>query len=114
MEMKEEYGTSARSGENGASEGTIEIVGSFRVENQRREAALDSGQRQRSSGLILNSIREILKQCVGFAPENNGLEKALEGAELVIIPAGMPRKPGMTRDDLFNVRSFPALALPRS
>jgi len=40
--------------------------------------------------------------CVGFAPENNGLEKALEGAELVIIPAGMPRKPGMTRDDLFN------------
>ncbi|KAI5475923.1 malate dehydrogenase [Pseudohyphozyma bogoriensis] len=40
--------------------------------------------------------------CVGFAPENNGLEAALEGAEIVIIPAGMPRKPGMTRDDLFN------------
>jgi len=42
-------------------------------------------------------------QTVGFSPENNGLEKALEGAEIVVIPAGMPPKPGMTRDDLFNV-----------
>jgi malate dehydrogenase len=29
------------------------------------------------------------------------LEEALTGADVVIIPAGMPRKPGMTRDDLF-------------
>ena len=43
-------------------------------------------------------------QAVGFGPENGGLEKALEGAEIILIPAGMPRKPGMTRDDLFNVR----------
>lgn len=27
--------------------------------------------------------------------------KALEGANVVVIPAGLPRKPGMTRDDLF-------------
>lgn len=27
---------------------------------------------------------------------------ALDGAEVVVIPAGVPRKPGMTRDDLFN------------
>jgi len=33
------------------------------------------------------------------------LELALEGAELVIIPAGVPRKPGMTRDDLFNTNA---------
>ena len=26
---------------------------------------------------------------------------ALKGAEIVVIPAGVPRKPGMTRDDLF-------------
>lgn len=39
----------------------------------------------------------------GFLPENDGLKKALEGAEIVVIPAGVPRKPGMTRDDLFNV-----------
>ena len=26
-------------------------------------------------------------------------------AQVVIIPAGVPRKPGMTRDDLFNVNA---------
>lgn len=39
----------------------------------------------------------------GFSPDNDGLEKTLTGAEIVLIPAGVPRKPGMTRDDLFNV-----------
>jgi malate dehydrogenase len=38
----------------------------------------------------------------GHLPANGGLEKALTGADLVVIPAGLPRKPGMTRDDLFN------------
>jgi malate dehydrogenase len=33
------------------------------------------------------------------------LATALAGAELVIIPAGVPRKPGMTRDDLFNINA---------
>ena len=33
------------------------------------------------------------------------LAEALEGADLVIIPAGVPRKPGMTRDDLFNINA---------
>lgn len=39
---------------------------------------------------------------------HNGQEKlgeALKGADLVIIPAGVPRKPGMTRDDLFNINA---------
>merc|ERR1711872_900828 len=27
------------------------------------------------------------------------------GAEIVVIPAGVPRKPGMTRDDLFNTNA---------
>lgn len=36
-------------------------------------------------------------------PEN--LEAALAGCEVVIIPAGVPRKPGMTRDDLFNTNA---------
>lgn len=31
----------------------------------------------------------------------NELADALKGAEIVLIPAGVPRKPGMTRDDLF-------------
>ncbi|RXK36575.1 malate dehydrogenase, NAD-dependent [Tremella mesenterica] len=33
------------------------------------------------------------------------IASALKGAELVIIPAGVPRKPGMTRDDLFNTNA---------
>jgi hypothetical protein len=33
------------------------------------------------------------------------LAAALQGADLVIIPAGVPRKPGMTRDDLFNINA---------
>ncbi|KAJ2162884.1 Malate dehydrogenase, cytoplasmic [Coemansia sp. RSA 552] len=42
----------------------------------------------------------------GFtAKDKDGLKKALEGAELVVIPAGVPRKPGMTRDDLFNTNA---------
>jgi len=35
----------------------------------------------------------------------DGLEASLEGAEVVVIPAGVPRKPGMTRDDLFNTNA---------
>lgn len=30
---------------------------------------------------------------------------ALTGADVVIIPAGVPRKPGMTRDDLFKINA---------
>lgn len=33
------------------------------------------------------------------------LDNALSGMDLVIIPAGVPRKPGMTRDDLFNINA---------
>merc|ERR1712018_1004544 len=33
------------------------------------------------------------------------LEASLAGAEIVVIPAGVPRKPGMTRDDLFNTNA---------
>ncbi|KAL7691096.1 putative malate dehydrogenase, type 1, lactate dehydrogenase/glycoside hydrolase, family 4 [Plasmopara halstedii] len=37
-----------------------------------------------------------------------GMEQAAEalgGADVVVIPAGVPRKPGMTRDDLFNTNA---------
>lgn len=33
------------------------------------------------------------------------MSDALKGAEVVVIPAGVPRKPGMTRDDLFNTNA---------
>ncbi|EFJ08326.1 hypothetical protein SELMODRAFT_131967 [Selaginella moellendorffii] len=43
-------------------------------------------------------------QVAGFAGEEN-LGKCLKDADLVIIPAGVPRKPGMDRDDLFNINA---------
>jgi len=33
------------------------------------------------------------------------LRPAIEGSDVVVIPAGVPRKPGMTRDDLFNTNA---------
>ncbi|TCD69188.1 Malate dehydrogenase, cytoplasmic [Steccherinum ochraceum] len=33
------------------------------------------------------------------------LDEALDGVKVVVIPAGVPRKPGMTRDDLFNTNA---------
>ena len=39
----------------------------------------------------------------GYAGDE--VESALQDADIVVIPAGVPRKPGMTRDDLFNVNA---------
>merc|ERR1712188_19264 len=39
------------------------------------------------------------------------LDDCLKGSSLVLIPAGMPRKPGMTRDDLFNTNANIAMTL---
>ena len=35
----------------------------------------------------------------------DGLATALQGADVVLIPAGVPRKPGMDRSDLFNMNA---------
>jgi len=42
-------------------------------------------------------------QCTGYSGDD--LNKALDGCQVVVIPAGVPRKPGMTRDDLFNTNA---------
>ncbi len=39
----------------------------------------------------------------GFVGDD--VEAAMADADIVVIPAGVPRKPGMTRDDLFNVNA---------
>ncbi|MFT6529892.1 MAG: malate dehydrogenase [Psychrosphaera sp.] len=39
----------------------------------------------------------------GFGADD--LDKALTGADVVLIPAGVPRKPGMDRSDLFNINA---------
>lgn len=33
------------------------------------------------------------------------VEAAVSGCDVILIPAGVPRKPGMTRDDLFNTNA---------
>ncbi|KAL6779817.1 MDH4 [Auxenochlorella protothecoides x Auxenochlorella symbiontica] len=40
----------------------------------------------------------------GYAGEDQ-LGEALKGADVIVIPAGVPRKPGMTRDDLFKINA---------
>ena len=50
------------------------------------------------------SLGSYILQVTAFTGADE-LEGALTGAELVIIPAGVPRKPGMTRDDLFNINA---------
>lgn len=57
------------------------------------------------SVILLTRFPISLDQTTGYSPDGpeGGLEKALEGADIIVIPAGVPRKPGMTRDDLFNV-----------
>ncbi|CCM03239.1 uncharacterized protein FIBRA_05364 [Fibroporia radiculosa] len=42
-------------------------------------------------------------EVTGFAADK--LDEALDGAEVVVVPAGVPRKPGMTRDDLFSTNA---------
>eukprot|EP01061_Rhynchopus_euleeides_P023242 TRINITY_DN378_c0_g1_i2.p1 TRINITY_DN378_c0_g1~~TRINITY_DN378_c0_g1_i2.p1 ORF type:complete len:327 (+),score=162.89 TRINITY_DN378_c0_g1_i2:1432-2412(+) len=42
-------------------------------------------------------------QVRGYVGDDIG--EALKDREVVIIPAGVPRKPGMTRDDLFNTNA---------
>jgi malate dehydrogenase len=41
----------------------------------------------------------------GYLPKDDGLKNALTGTDIVVIPAGIPRKPGMTRDDLFKINA---------
>merc|ERR1712156_243180 len=42
--------------------------------------------------------------CTGYEG-NDQIADCLKDCDLVIIPAGVPRKPGMTRDDLFNTNA---------
>ena len=39
------------------------------------------------------------------------IDSALQGSKVVVIPAGVPRKPGMTRDDLFNTNASIVMGL---
>lgn len=50
-----------------------------------------------------------LQTIKGYSPstkeDQSQLKAALEGSDIVVIPAGVPRKPGMTRNDLFKINA---------
>lgn len=60
-------------------------------------------------GADLSHIETLGKVTAHMGPES--LDECVEGCSLVLIPAGMPRKPGMTRDDLFNTNANIAMTL---
>jgi len=67
------------------------------------ELSLYDIQHTKGVGADLSHIetRAKVKAYVG----KDELAGALKGMDLVVIPAGVPRKPGMTRDDLFNTNA---------
>jgi len=60
--------------------------------------AADLGHLERKSK-VTGYVMEVGKNPVDH------LEECLTGCHLVLVPAGVPRKPGMTRDDLFAVNA---------
>merc|ERR1711976_892084 len=60
--------------------------------------AADLGHLEKKAS-VKGYVMEVGKNPIDF------LEECLTGCDLVLIPAGMPRKPGMTLDDLFKVNA---------
>jgi malate dehydrogenase len=60
--------------------------------------AADLGHLEKKAD-VKGYVMEVGKNPIDF------MEECLTGCDLVLIPAGMPRKPGMTRDDLFKVNA---------
>jgi len=56
-------------------------------------------------GVDLSHINTSAKVAPSTATGPEQLAESLKGAQVVVIPAGVPRKPGMTRDDLFNTNA---------
>lgn len=42
-------------------------------------------------------------ELISYAPEH--IKECLYKTDIIVIPAGVPRKPGMTRDQLFEVNA---------
>lgn len=57
---------------------------------------------------IIHGVTADLSHCDSPAKitgYQESLGAALQGADVVVMPAGVPRKPGQTRDDLFNMNA---------
>ncbi|KAF4667387.1 hypothetical protein FOL47_003596 [Perkinsus chesapeaki] len=72
------------------------------------------------TNLALYDIKQAMVPCAGVAADishintpakvtgyagDDELEAALTGANIIVMTAGVPRKPGMTRDDLFKINA---------
>ncbi|AGO11617.1 AaceriADL164Cp [[Ashbya] aceris (nom. inval.)] len=53
----------------------------------------------------VNTPVEVSHHVPSSREDEGALREALTGASVVVIPAGVPRKPGMTRDDLININA---------
>lgn len=74
------------------------------VQNRRvSELALYDIVQPRGIAMDLSHIPRKVK-VTGHPPKC--VHKALNGADLLMMPAGMPRRPGMLRDDLFNTNAL--------
>ena len=94
-----------RSGTNDAG-ACLQPLRSFKVEPAsrlptRRPALSPLASNQHTDTLLADPCPSQVKAYTGA----DELAAALKGCELVVIPAGVPRKPGMTRDDLFNINA---------
>jgi len=67
------------------------------------ELSLYDIQHTKGVGADLTHIESKCKVSAFVGPDQ--LHDSLRGVNVVVIPAGVPRKPGMTRDDLFNVNA---------
>ncbi|GFH16729.1 malate dehydrogenase, chloroplastic, partial [Haematococcus lacustris] len=99
MQVRRVSGTSARNAVRSAAP-------ALRVGRSRRSTVSVEARKVAllgAGGGIGQPLALLLKVAAYTGPDQ--LAACLKGAELVVIPAGVPRKPGMTRDDLFNVNA---------
>jgi malate dehydrogenase len=55
--------------------------------------------------LLLKDLSHIPTDVCVTGYVGDDVQAAMQDADIVVIPAGVPRKPGMTRDDLFNMNA---------
>lgn len=56
-------------------------------------------------GVDLSHIDTKARVTAFAGTDKETVEAAVSGCDIILIPAGVPRKPGMTRDDLFNTNA---------
>ncbi|KAE8727083.1 malate dehydrogenase [Hibiscus syriacus] len=110
----------ATSGNGTGKESAAALRGSFAINSQNANRGSCHGLRAMASykvailgagggidnvkGVAADLSQRNTPQVLDFTGASE-LGNCLKGADVVVIPAGVPRKPGMTRDDLFNINA---------